>query len=227
MAKSAGYAVPFANKMCYMEKHGYTWMLDVVHPKKVPMRPGKPGSKDLHMAPTWYKPGGIGRWLPRVDFLVYLDMDLVVKEPEVDFVGKYVGVAVEAPGFPPLGEKGSAPASLAVPDLVVTDHNKALNNGAFVLRNTAWARKFVARWDKISATKFPFPFTDNGSFIETILSFIPKYAGSNHQCMKHGIRAGEYLDCAVSATLVGPRPEPSPAQVLFCGAYCAPIRRRS
>jgi hypothetical protein len=75
MEKSAGYALPFANKLCYMGHHDYRWMLDVVKKDEVPKRKGSSGS--LHMAPTWYKPGGIAKWLERVDYLVYLDMDLV------------------------------------------------------------------------------------------------------------------------------------------------------
>jgi hypothetical protein len=66
----------------------------------------------------------------------------------------------------------------------------------FVLRNSAWANKFVARWVKISNTMYPFPFTDNGSFIETLLSFLPSYADSNHKCMAPRPKAGPYLDCA-------------------------------
>ena len=89
-----------------------------------------------------------------------------------------------------------SPHAGVVPDLVVTDHNRILNNGLFVLRNSAWANKFVARWVKISNTKFPFPFTDNGSFIETLLSFLPAYADSNHKCMAPHSKAGPYLDCA-------------------------------
>lgn len=89
-----------------------------------------------------------------------------------------------------------SPHAGVVPDLVVTDHNRILNNGLFVLRNSAWANKFVARWVKISNTKFPFPFSDNGSFIETLLSFLPAYADSNHKCMAPHSKAGSYLDCA-------------------------------
>jgi len=263
-----------------MEQHDYPWLLDVVHTKDVPMRPkgSNQDSKVMKMAPTWYKPGGIMRWLPKVralttlilprlarkthssymlaflprllaapafpwflatpvtpaclflrllfhavffytspthapthlythiatplssqvDYLVYLDMDLVVKDPSVDFTGKYVGVPVLAPIEPSAKGSAGGPTSLAIPDLVVTDHNKALNNGAFVLRNSPWAKKFLARWAKISSTKFPFPFTDNGSFIETILSFLPNYGDSNHKCMRSGIKAGDYLECATS-----------------------------
>ncbi len=57
-----------------MAEHNYPWLLDVVDMKRVPMR----GTK---MTPTWYKPGAIGRWLERVDYLIYLDMDLVGKLP--------------------------------------------------------------------------------------------------------------------------------------------------
>jgi len=55
MEKSAGYALPFANKLCYMAKHGYPWMLDVVPKNEVPMRPANQnsGSNVMKMAPTW------------------------------------------------------------------------------------------------------------------------------------------------------------------------------
>ena len=35
-------------------------------------------------------------------------------------------------------------------DMVVTDHNRMLNNGAVVLRNTPWTRGFLKRWAEIS-----------------------------------------------------------------------------
>ena len=181
---SSSYAAPFANKQCYMAKHGYPWLLDMVPLDVVPKR--KTNSGGLHMAPTWYKPGAIATWLQRVDFLAYLDMDLVVMDDSVSFADKFVGRAVDVGG----GE-------MAVPDLVVTDHNRVLNNGAFVLRNSPWGRKFVARWQKISNTKFVFPFSDNGAFIETVLSFLPAYRDTNHRCMKPRVSAGDYLDCAV------------------------------
>jgi len=38
-----------------------------------------------------YKPGAIAKWLPSLNYLVYLDMDLVVKDPSVDFVKRFVG----------------------------------------------------------------------------------------------------------------------------------------
>lgn len=164
MDKSAGYALPFANKLCYMAKYNYQWLLDVVPKNKVPVRNG-------HMTPTWYKPHGIAKWLHRVDYLIYLDMDLVVKRTDVDFVAKFTKEA----------------------DLTVTDHNRALNNGAFVLKNSAWGRKFLSRWTTLSDSMFQFPFSDNGSFIEAILTFIPGY---KKNCMKTGTKASEYLTCA-------------------------------
>lgn len=46
---------------------------------------------------------------------------LIVKNVEVDFVAKFVDTRL------PHGDMA---------DLTVTDHNKALNNGAFILRNS-------------------------------------------------------------------------------------------
>jgi len=58
-----------------------------------------------------------------MNFLIptLLTLYLIVKDAEVDFVAKFVNTHL------PSGE--------AV-DLTVTDQNKALNNGAFVLRNS-------------------------------------------------------------------------------------------
>lgn len=59
-------------------------------------------------------------------------------------------------------------------DLTLTDHNRVLNNGALVLRNTEWTASFLAKWAKFSARgkQEHVPFTDNGSFIETIISYV-------------------------------------------------------
>lgn len=103
-------------------------------------------------------------------------MDLVVKRTDVNFVDRY---ATEA-------------------DLTVTDHNRALNNGAFVLKNSAWGRKFIQRWISLTDSGYDFPFSDNGSFIESILSFLPAY---KKNCMIKNVKAGSYLDCAVHTNL--------------------------
>ena len=72
MDKSAGYALPFANKLCYMAKHSYPWLLDVVE-KEVVRR----NNQTNDIAPTFYKPKGIEQWMSHVDYLIYLDADLV------------------------------------------------------------------------------------------------------------------------------------------------------
>ena len=41
--------------------------------------------------PIRYKPDAIAKWLPKLNYLVYLDMDLVVKDASVDFARRYVG----------------------------------------------------------------------------------------------------------------------------------------
>lgn len=40
MEKSEGYALPFANKLCFMAKHGYSYLLDVIPMDQVPVRQG-------------------------------------------------------------------------------------------------------------------------------------------------------------------------------------------
>jgi hypothetical protein len=158
-----------------MAKNDYAYLLDVIPMTEVPKRNG-------HLAPTWFKPPAVKRWLRRVDYLVYLDMDLVVKRDDVDFVRSFITTSY------PTQTLSAAGARPPLPDLVVTDHNKALNNGAFILRNSAWGNKFAARWAKISASGFRFPFSDNGSFIETILSFLADYGTDSSGGQRRGRR---------------------------------------
>ena len=40
MEKSEGYALPFANKLCYMAQKGYSYLLDVIPMDQVPVRQG-------------------------------------------------------------------------------------------------------------------------------------------------------------------------------------------
>ena len=57
-------------------------------------------------------------------------MDLVVTNPSIRFVDRFVDRRY---------------------DITVTDHNRMLNNGAVVLRNTPFTRLFLERWAVISA----------------------------------------------------------------------------
>ena len=109
-----------------------------------------------------------------MEYLAYLDMDLMVTDMAVDFAARYLD-----PRF----------------DLTLTDHNRMWNNGAFILRNTDWTWSFLERWANFSARgrEIHTPFTDNGSFLETLLSYSPTYK----ECMVPSkTSAKAYLDCA-------------------------------
>jgi len=145
-----GYELPFANKQCYLAAHNYSMLLEVVAPDD----PSK-----VRSGATWLKPNAVARALPlTTGYLVYMDFDLVITRNTVDFRRKY------------LEHESNA-------DLVVTDHNIAHNNGAFALRNSPFGRLFLKRWLEVSNSPSAsrLPFTDNGSFIEAILSFLPSY----------------------------------------------------
>lgn len=66
----------------------------------------------------------------------------IVKRTDVNFVEKYATGA----------------------DLTVTDHNRALNNGAFVLKNSRWGKKFLQRWTSLTDSGFDFPFSGPNPF---------------------------------------------------------------
>jgi hypothetical protein len=55
--------------------------------------------------------------------------------------------------------------------LLVTDHKDDINNGAFMLRNSAWGKAFVDHWLFLCTNRNKYQFTDNGPFAETVLRF--------------------------------------------------------
>mmetsp|Transcript_61838 Transcript_61838/g.139973 ORF Transcript_61838/g.139973 Transcript_61838/m.139973 type:complete len:248 (-) Transcript_61838:638-1381(-) len=167
--RGRSYDKPFANKLCYLSKHNLTLFMDVVD-----MEAGWASSlahdTSRPMGPTWLKPYSVVRALDRMEnetgYLAYMDLDLIIKNSNVDFQQRYITGSQQA-------------------DLTVTDHNIALNNGAFILRNSAFGRLFVRRWAEINSSNEGgrLPFSDNGSFIEAILSFLPSYQGASKECL--------------------------------------------
>lgn len=104
--------------------------------------------------PTYQKVSIVEELLPLADWLYYSDMDVVVVKPEV------------------------SPYSMIQPDhhLILTDHNAALNNGAFFMKNSEESLEFVKLWKAITTgVRDPFrriwPFTDNGAMIEAIIQW--------------------------------------------------------
>lgn len=101
----AFYDLPLRNKICYMQHKQYCWLIQTVGNSEIDSSPAKE-----HFIPTWYKPIGIWKILHRAAYLIYLDVDIIVKNPIIDFFDYVSDV-----------------------DLTLTDHNAALNNGAFII----------------------------------------------------------------------------------------------
>lgn len=104
--------------------------------------------------PTYQKVRIVEEFLPLADWLYYSDMDVVVVKPEV------------------------SPYSMIQPDhyLILTDHNAALNNGAFFLKRSEESSEFVKLWKTITTgVRDPYrnrwPFTDNGAMVEAIIQW--------------------------------------------------------
>ena len=66
----------------------------------------------------------------------------------------------------------------------MTDHKDDINNGAFMLRNSAWGKSFVNHWLFLCSNRNKYQFTDNGPFAETVLRFggndLPKYSNCSY-----------------------------------------------
>jgi len=75
--------------------------------------------------PWWFKVYAIQKYLPYFDWVVWLDGDCLILNHDVKFEW-----FLDDPNA----------------DLVMTDHNFAVNNGVFALRNTVWSAAFLVKW---------------------------------------------------------------------------------
>jgi len=125
------------NRMCYASARGYRYVIEVVDDKK------------LTVPVQYYKVYVVQHYLKYADYLVWLDYDLIVKNPH-NWFEQYIDDRF---------------------DLVVTDHKNDINNGAFILRNNEWGNAFMEYWVELSSNRTKYPFTDNGGFAEAVLRF--------------------------------------------------------
>lgn len=75
--------------------------------------------------PWWFKVYALQKYLAFFDWVVWLDGDCLIANPDIKFEW-----FLDDPHA----------------DLVLTDHNFAVNNGVFALRNTAWSEEFLDKW---------------------------------------------------------------------------------
>ena len=133
------------NRICYLRKHKIAFALQTVDWRK---------HLQFYKSVTYMKPALV-KQIMRLNpqWLFFMDSDLVI----LDF------------------ERSLTEYLLEQSTVIVNDHNAALNNGAFFLRNTSDAHRFLQIWEDINNGKrAPFihqdwPFTDNGAFIEALV----------------------------------------------------------
>ena len=177
----AGYASdptqffkPFMkNRICYAKKHNLSFALQTVDWTK---------HQNSYAGITYMKPRlvkEIMRLNPR--WLFFMDSDLVI----VDFAKRleqYLHSEI---------------------NIIVNDHNAALNNGAFFLQSTPTTQRFLQIWDDITFGKRPpfidqhWPFTDNGAFIEALvqIGMNEDVASRCGDQFKKTMDGGSFLNC--------------------------------
>jgi len=101
------------SKQCYALKHGYTFIVET----------NSEMAKNIN--PWWFKVYAIQKYLPFFDWVIWLDGDCLVSNPDIKFEW-----FLDDP----------------TADLVLTDHNFAVNNGVFALRRTEWSQEFLHKW---------------------------------------------------------------------------------
>ena len=111
----------------------------------------------------FYKTYLVKQYLQFTDWLVWQDFDLIVKNPH-NWFEQY------------LAEHGDDRFHL-----LLTDLSDNINNGAFMLRNSAWGQRFVDHWLFLCSNRNRYIFTDNGPFAEAVLRFsshsLPEHCG--------------------------------------------------
>ena len=145
----------FKNRMCFAAARGYRYVVEVIDNRKklddrYAIDSGNVGSVPIML----YKAYMVKYYLQFTDWLVWQDFDLIVKNPHNWFEQYLSSQKYGDDRF----------------HLILTDHNSSINNGAFMLRNSAWSRSFVDHWIHLSSTR-QYPFSDNGPFAETVLRF--------------------------------------------------------
>lgn len=105
--------------------------------------------------PTYCKPRAVQMVLAATGRdVIVTDLDIVVKETGISFKSLF--------------------RHYKDADILVTDHNAALNNGVIYIRNNVIGNVFVEEWRKLmDGPDKQFPFTDNGAFIDLIITMNP------------------------------------------------------
>ena len=176
------YTLHLRSHECYARRHGLQQRTEVVAPfaETHPVR-----SAALARLPiTFRKIDAVAQalqeegagWCAHREWVAWLDADLFI-----------VDASRRLSSWLEPGDSGDGAGSL--PMLVMTDHSAMLNNGAFLLRRSAWARQqFLPLWRNLSRSRtVHWPFTDNGAMLEAILrSFVPGYAPLSCSRSRHG-----------------------------------------
>ena len=176
------YALHLRSHECYARRHGLQQRTEIVAPFAEPHPVRSAALARLPL--TFRKIDAVAQalredsagWCAHREWVAWFDADLFI-----------VDASRRLSSWLEPGDSGDGAGSL--PMLVMTDHSAMLNNGAFLLRRSAWARQqFLPLWRNLSRSRtVHWPFTDNGAMLEAILrSFVPGYAPLSCSRSRHG-----------------------------------------
>lgn len=150
------YSRVYRNHVCYAARHNFSVILNLVDTKHAKEHP--------HGHITYQKPQvvhDISQRMSTNSFLWWLDMDIAISNPSWA-PGQWLNDHVEL--------------------ATVDSYGHALNNGAFIVRNSARGRAWVKKWLAETYSGFDWIGTDNGSFDETLLSEFLQSTYQNQSC---------------------------------------------
>lgn len=150
---SVDYLPFLQNHACYFHGQGLPYAIVVINDTDT-------SSSSVIKHPTLLKPRVVQealRWWGGGRWVLYLDADLVVLRANWTLSQTYE-LRGRSRRF----------------DLILNDHNTALNNGAFFVRDSPGSHELLERWRGLSEARLPpfrsaWPFTDQGAMLEALL----------------------------------------------------------
>ena len=152
----AKYDLSLRSQVCYARRHGYiVGVMDIL-----PFSEAEQRKYGRNLPTTYRKHDILETWSrdERCEWLVWFDGDMFIVDAQRPLTA-----------FLPTHSKNVS--------VVMKDDPNALNNGAFMLRNTPWLQDaLLPLWRDLDFKSAGYPFTDNGSMLELLLRlFVPGY----------------------------------------------------
>ena len=157
----------FRNRICYFKKKSYAFALIVLDWRKWAIK-----SKGVY----YMKPSIIKSIMSKLNppWLFYMDSDLEIVDRNRNLTD-YINDTY---------------------NIIFNDHNAALNNGAFFIKNSYVSTELLNLWEDFSTDRlmpqYRWPFTDNGAMIEAVIRVSQE---EDSQCLEPQVSESDFIQC--------------------------------